>query len=121
MAQWTLDQKATRRNLQNFFDERREDLQSFGSTVNQTFEAFVFASVVQWYRQRDWQVNFVNPVDRKTKSPRFRLKYSTRGAPKNYTFAVASKTRRSSRFAMVYVWQRKRTGKTKRIFMPMYV
>jgi hypothetical protein len=95
MPKWTFNQASTKKELKRFFKQRQTDLRTFGSTVNQTFEAFVFASVVQWYKERDWQVGFVNPIDPKTKRPRFQLKYNTRGAPKKYTFAVATKGKKS--------------------------
>lgn len=91
MSKWTFNQASTKKDLKRFFKQRQTDLRTFGSTVNQTFEAFVFASVAQWYNERKWKVSFVNPIDKKTKLPRFRLKFNTRGEPKNYSFAVATK------------------------------
>jgi hypothetical protein len=93
--QWTFDQAATKAGLQGFFSQQRTDLQAFGSTVNQTFEAFVFASVIEWYKKRCWDISIVNPIDRQTKAPRFRLKFSTRGEPKNFSYAVAQKKNRT--------------------------
>ena len=91
MEKWTFDQAATKADLVSFFDNQRTNLRSFGSTVNQTFEAFVFASVVQWYRDFGWSVTMVNPRNRQTKRVEFRLKFSTRGEPKNFSHAIAIK------------------------------
>ncbi len=51
--------------------------------MNQTFEAFVFASVVSWYRKHRWRVRLIHPGQSKT----VKLKFNTRGKPGNYTFA----------------------------------
>lgn len=91
MGKWTFDQAATKRDLAAFFQRRTTDLRSFGSTVNQTFEAFVFASVVQWYRDRRWKVSIINPINKRTKKQQFKLKFSTRGAPANFSYALAKK------------------------------
>lgn len=91
MARWTFDQAATKRDLNNFFVQQRRNLTTFGSTVNQTFEAFVFASVIGWYRSRGWSTTIVNPVNKRTKKPQFRLKFSTRGEPDNFSYAIAKK------------------------------
>ena len=93
--QWTFDQAATKADLQAFFAQHQIDLRTFGSTVNQTFEAFVFASVLDWYKKRGWNITISNPIDRQTKAPRFRLKFSTRGEPKNFSYAVAQKKNRT--------------------------
>jgi hypothetical protein len=72
--------------LQTFFDANRNDLSRFGSTVNQTFEAFVFAQVTTWFKARPgWSVEIVNPVDAQGQET-FRLKFSTRGRPGGYSF-----------------------------------
>lgn len=93
--QWTFDQTATKTDLQRFFAQRKTDLRTFGSTVNQTFEAFTFASVIDWYKKRHWQIAIVNPIDKQTKTPTFRLKFSTRGEPKNFSYVVAKKKRKT--------------------------
>jgi hypothetical protein len=93
--QWTFDQSATRADLQTFFAQRKTDLRTFGSTVNQTFEAFTFASVIDWYKKRGWQITIINPIDRQTKLPRFRLKFSTRGEPKNFSYAIAQRKQKT--------------------------
>jgi len=77
-----------RDDLTKFFGKSRRDLGLFGSTVNQTFEAFVFASVISWYKERGWRVNFENPGPAQAGGKRtLRLKFSTRGRPENYTYA----------------------------------
>lgn len=77
--------------LSRFFDDRRQDAQTFGQTVNQTFEAFVFASVIGWYKAQGWIVQIENAIDEPTGEKRVRLKFSTRGRPDNYTYAVCTK------------------------------
>ena len=75
-------------DLTVFFGTKHKELGIFGSTVNQTFEAFVFASLVSSYKERGWRVRFVNPTigDAPGKQA-LRLKFSTRGRPENYTYA----------------------------------
>ena len=68
--------------LHAFFGQQKKELNRFGSTVNQTFEAFVFAQVVGWYKTKPgWTVKMVNPKDQKTKKEIFRLKFSTKALP----------------------------------------
>lgn len=81
-----VDVGTLRAKLQTFFDNNRNDLSRFGSTVNQTFEAFVFAQVATWFKVRPgWSVEVVNPVDQHGKET-FRLKFSTRGRPGRYSY-----------------------------------
>jgi hypothetical protein len=83
-----IDTGSLRRDLGKFFSESRKELGIFGSTVNQTFEAFVYASVIGWYRERGWAVWFVHPPNATAGAARvLRLKFSTRGRPGNYTYA----------------------------------
>jgi hypothetical protein len=87
-----IDTSRLRSDLKGFFNEKRKDLSIFGSTVNQTFEAFVFASVASWYRERGWSVGFVHPRSAVPTGKRLlRLKFSTRGRPENYSYAVCRK------------------------------
>jgi hypothetical protein len=81
-----IDQARIRQMLAGFFDERHSDVTRFGSTVNQTFEAFVFAAVTRWYQARGWQTEFVHPGRRDEREASVRLKFSTRGRPDNYTY-----------------------------------
>jgi hypothetical protein len=74
--------------LADFFEYKQKDLTTFGNTVNQTFEAFVFASIINWYQENGWKIRFEHP---KNFGGKVRLKYSTRGKPENYTYAVAIK------------------------------
>lgn len=84
MAGYLFDQKKAIGDLRRYFKKNKASLTSFGSTVNQTFEAYVFSQVVKWYQERDYSVEIVNPsVDGKEV---FRLKFSTRGAPQRYSF-----------------------------------
>lgn len=95
MSKWKFDQALTKEQLAGFFTHKKEDLRKFGSTVNQTFEAFVFASTIQWYRDNGWRIKIMNPVDKKTKKRFFKLKFSTRGEPDNFSYAVARKGNRT--------------------------
>jgi hypothetical protein len=79
-----IDTGKLKANLQTFFKEKRPEFNAFGSTVNQVFEAFVFASVATWYRSRGWTITFVHPKGHS--GEHLRLKYSTRGRPENYTY-----------------------------------
>lgn len=88
-----IDIGSLKTDLGAFFEEQKKELNIFGSTVNQTFEAFVFASVVSWYREKGWDVSFVHPpVKTKHKEKQYlKLKFSTRGRPGNYTYAKCNK------------------------------
>lgn len=86
-----VDVASTIADLSGFFNQRARDLTKFGSTVNQTFEAYLFASTVSHYRQKGWTVDIRNPVDKSTKKEQFRLKFSTSGIPKNFSFAVCTR------------------------------
>lgn len=76
--------------LGEFFEQRRAEFSTFGNTVNQTFEAFVFAQVLGWYKSKNWHVEIVNPYDPKTKRRDFKLKFNTRGHPGGYSYAICS-------------------------------
>lgn len=89
MASPWIDREHLGRNLSQFFTANRGSVSQFGNTVNQTFEAFVFASVIGWYSQRGWEVQFQSPVG--TKRDFVRLKFSTRGRPDAYTYASCKK------------------------------
>lgn len=82
---------STKSDLAKFFREKSKDLSKFGSTVNQTFEAYLFASTLSHYREKGWQVDVVNPLNRETKKRDFRLKFSTRGIPANFSYAVCTR------------------------------
>ncbi len=77
--------------MADFFEYKQKDLTTFGNTVNQTFEAFVFASIINWYQENGWRIRFEHP---KNYGGKVRLKYSTRGKPENYTYAVAVKRKK---------------------------
>jgi hypothetical protein len=87
MANPWIEKGEIQSRLASFFAENRTDLQDFGSTVNQTFEAFVFASTVRWYANHGWSVKFKNPQPNNY----VKLKYSTRGKPSSYTYALCAK------------------------------
>jgi hypothetical protein len=77
-----------KKKLADFFTAYKSQIQDFGSTVNQTFEAFVFASLVKWYTNNGWHVEFKHP---KPNSNYVKLKFSTRGQPSLYTYALCTK------------------------------
>lgn len=86
MADAWVDVAQLKTRLRAFFDANRSDLSRFGSTVNQTFEAFVLAQVAAWFKNRPgWTVEVVNPVD-EDGTETFRLKFSTRGRPGRYSY-----------------------------------
>lgn len=60
MSDAWINQSALRDRLSLFFDQNRDNLGLFGRTVNQTFEAFVFAATAAWYRERGWDIQFVH-------------------------------------------------------------
>lgn len=79
-------------SLKDFFEDNRNSVSGYGSTVNQVFEAFVFASVVQWYKNNNWNVSLCHPKPSlPTSQACVRLKFSTRGRPEKYTFAECRK------------------------------
>jgi hypothetical protein len=88
MTRVWIDDAALKRQLIDFFQHNGRDLSTFGSRVNQTFEAFVFASVVKWYSKNEWDIEFKHP---KPNQSTVKLKFSTRGRPENYTYVVCSK------------------------------
>lgn len=85
MADYYFNQKEAKTQLRRFFKKQKANLSSFGSTVNQTFEASVFAKVIQWYRENGYDIKIINPIVNGKSI--FRLKFSTRGAPKKYSYA----------------------------------
>jgi hypothetical protein len=80
---YLFDQAQTQKDLLNFFGVYHAQLDSFGRYVNQTFEAFALAQTIKWYMVRNWKVSCVNP-----KGGQFRLKFSTRGKPVNFSFFI---------------------------------
>jgi len=58
MTNLWIDISSVRQRIGEFFIANKSDITQFGSTVNQTFEAFVFASVVNWYSKNNWKVEF---------------------------------------------------------------
>lgn len=94
-----IDRPALSAELDAFFEQKKPDLQRFGSTINQVFEAFVFAQMIAWHKQDGWTCTFIHPPEpRRTGQPApssktvsLRLKFSTRGRPSNYSYAVCVK------------------------------
>ncbi len=88
MAKLWIDQNALKSKLADFFSSKKDDISTFGNTVNQTFEAYVFASVVNWYRRDGWKVEFKHPGPT---TQYVKLKFNTRGRPSQYTYALCTK------------------------------
>lgn len=89
MADYLFDQASVKTQLKDFFTSEKATINNFGSTVNQTFEANVFAEVIKWYLANGWKVNIISPII--NGNPTFKLKFNTRGAPGNYSYALCSK------------------------------
>ncbi|MGV8139253.1 MAG: hypothetical protein AB2L20_29010 [Mangrovibacterium sp.] len=89
MTDYLFDQVSVKLQLKNFFSNEKASINNFGSTVNQTFEANIFAEVIKWYRENGWTVNIVSPII--NGNPAFKLKFNTRGAPENYSYAYCLK------------------------------
>ena len=91
MAKTWIDQTAIKTNLSAYFRQNELDLEKFGRTVNQTFEAFVFVSVAEWYTDHGWQVEVINAVESETGKREIHLKFNTRGRPDKYTYFKCKK------------------------------
>jgi hypothetical protein len=89
MKVYLFDQSSVKIQLKDFFVNEKASINNFGSTVNQTFEAHVFANVIKWYKDNGWTVNIINPI--KNGQQVFTLKFNTRGAPINYSYAHCEK------------------------------
>ena len=86
MANAWIEVAEVKSRLREFFQANKSDFSRFGSTVNQTFEAFVFAQVAAWFKARpEWTVKVVSPTD-DNGVEKFRLKFSTRGRPARYSY-----------------------------------
>ncbi|TPD67281.1 hypothetical protein [Flavobacterium microcysteis] len=86
MADYLFDQKKTKDELRVFFKTEKAKLNDFGSAVNQTFEAYVFAKVIEHYKELGCKVKIINP--KVNGESVFKLKFSTRGAPSKYSYAL---------------------------------
>ena len=84
------DQAKEKENLNTFFKKNNSLLTSFGSTVNQTFEAYVFANCIKCYKRNGWNIEIINPKTGRYKD-KFQLKFNTRGAPAHYSYASCTK------------------------------
>lgn len=87
---YLFDQNSAKNSLQDFFSTNGSLLASFGKTVNQTFEAHVFAICIKWYKANGWNITIQNPKNGSYKG-KFQLKFNTRGAPRHYTYAICAK------------------------------
>lgn len=93
MARFYFDQTQAIKNLVDFFKEEKATIENFGSKVNQTFEAYVFSTVLKYYKINGWTVSIKNP--RIGSKEVFKLKFNTRGAPTNYSYGVCVKDNRN--------------------------
>lgn len=87
---YVFDQELAKHELNDFFLSNGSLITSFGSTVNQTFEAYVFASCIKWYKKNGWKVDIINHREGKYRD-KFQLKFNTRGAPAHYSYARCTK------------------------------
>src|SRR5438093_8754000 len=83
------DQAGQIQALTTFFAANGARAQDFGRRVYQTFEASTFAKVIRWYRANGWWTQVVNPLIEGKR--RFRLKYNTKGNPRNFTYVLCTK------------------------------
>jgi len=86
-----IDQAVLKQQLAALFNTEKDKFSYFGSRVNQTFEAFVFASVIKWYQNNSWETSFHHPFNSTTNKPQPKLKFSTRGRPDGYSYIIAKK------------------------------
>ncbi|MFW5879203.1 MAG: hypothetical protein ACOCUV_00105 [bacterium] len=93
MPEYLFNQAEVKKKLAEFFINEKADISNFGGSVNQTFEAYVFANVIKWYQNNDWLVKIINPIT--YGKPTFKLKFNTRGAPKNYSYVYCTKGEKS--------------------------
>jgi hypothetical protein len=89
MAIYDFDQAKAKKELMQFFQNEKANLNSFGNKVNQTFEAYTFTKTVKWFKNKGWTVQIVNP--KKNGKKVFNLKFSTRGEPAKYSYFVCKK------------------------------
>ena len=83
------DQAGEIQALRAFFAANGAQAQDFGRRVYQTFEASTFAKVIRWYQRNGWKTQILNPLIAGKR--RFRLKYNTKGNPKNFTYVRCTK------------------------------
>lgn len=89
-----IDQAGIKNDLAKFFEQKSNDISNFGGTVNQTFEAFVFAATVAWFKEQGWKVTIHHPAKHDAKLG-MKLKFSTRGKPSGYSYAECEKGKRT--------------------------
>lgn len=82
------DQQLAIGTLTHFFKDDGGKASDFGRRVYQTFEALTFAQTIKWYKDKNWTITIINPGTGKKNE--FRLKYSTRGDTKNFTYAMCT-------------------------------
>lgn len=92
---WTFDQTIATQRLADFFKQNGGTARDFGNRVCQTFEATTFAQVIKWYQDKGWKVEVVNPKVGNKRT--FRLKYSTKGDARNFTYVRCTDNSQSSR------------------------
>jgi hypothetical protein len=86
---WAFDQSIATQKLFRFFQINGAAASDFGSRVCQTFEALTFAQVIKWYKDNGWAIKIINP--KSGNKTGFRLKFSTRGDTKNFTYVRCEK------------------------------
>lgn len=86
---YLFDQGEANEKLKLFFSNEKTSLFTFGNVINQVFEAYTFASTIKWYQKSGWSVDIISPIVKGKKV--FRLKFSTKGAPNNYSYALCIK------------------------------
>lgn len=90
-----IDVDQVKDSLTAFLQVERDSVFTFGSTVNQVFEAFVFAVLVDWYKAKGWRITIRHPGKPKAgEKATLKLKFSTNGRPENYSFAECVKGRK---------------------------
>ena len=92
MSKYLFDAEKITNELQNYFSKNKSEISSFGTHINQIFEAYVFTSTVKMYKLKGWIVEIINPKIKGVEN--FRLKFNTRGRPNNYSYALCKKNKR---------------------------
>ncbi|WCL50682.1 hypothetical protein [Leptospira sp. GIMC2001] len=89
---YDFDQNEIKKKLTSYFRNNKANINKFGNRVNQTFEAYVFADTISRYRKNNWNIEIINPTQKKGIKI-FKLKFSTNGLPNNYSYARCEKGR----------------------------
>ena len=106
------DQQLAIGSLVQFFKDDGGKASDFGRRVYQTFEALSFAQTIKWYKDQNWTVAIINPGT--GGKGEFRLKYSTRGDTKNFTYAKCTNPNDQSEIVQIRHQIRVETAYNKR-------